>query len=99
MTTAGIARVWASPRSQEHTRLILDVLRGEQSCFVRSDELEEAGTTPLLHQIEAENIVPEPYAAGTRGPARAAERKQEVYTRSDGYMWVDEEEDSGGESI
>ena len=22
---------------------------------------------------------------------------QEVYTRSDGYMWVDEEEDSGGE--
>ena len=26
-----------------YTRLILDVLRGEQSCFVRSDELEERG--------------------------------------------------------
>ena len=36
-----------------YTRLLLDVLRGDQSTFVRSDELNEAWRifTPILHQI------------------------------------------------
>jgi len=39
-----------------YTRLILDVLRGKQSGFVRDDELEAAWKifTPLLEQLEAE---------------------------------------------
>ena len=37
-----------------YTRLILDVLRGKQSGFVRDDELDAAWNifTPLLHQID-----------------------------------------------
>ena len=74
-----------------YTRLLLDVLRGEQSCFVRSDELEAAWKifTPLLHRIEAENIAPELYKAGSRGPAVAEERMNAIYTRVEGYVWED----------
>jgi glucose-6-phosphate 1-dehydrogenase len=83
-----------------YTRLLLDVLRGEQSCFVRSDELEEAWKifTPLLHRIEAEKVVPEAYEAGSRGPARAQARMREVYTRSEGYEWEEEEEEEEEEA-
>lgn len=46
-----------------YERLILDVFCGSQMHFVRSDELSEAWRifTPLLHQIEKENIRPVPY--------------------------------------
>ena len=39
-----------------YTRLILDVLRGKQSGFVRDDELQAAWTifTPLLEQLDNE---------------------------------------------
>ncbi|KAJ2669629.1 Glucose-6-phosphate 1-dehydrogenase [Coemansia sp. RSA 1085] len=53
-----------------YATLILDVLNGDHSNFVRSDELDEAWRifTPLLHQIEQEHIVPTPYTYGSRGP-------------------------------
>ncbi|KAJ1859669.1 Glucose-6-phosphate 1-dehydrogenase [Coemansia sp. RSA 2703] len=53
-----------------YATLILDVLNGDHSNFVRSDELDEAWRifTPLLHQIETEQIVPLPYEYGSRGP-------------------------------
>jgi len=58
---------------EAYTRLILDCLRGDQSLFVRQDELREAWriVTPLLHQIEKQNIEPLYYSRGTRGPAQA----------------------------
>ena len=42
-----------------YTRLLLDVLRANQSSFVRSDELKEAWKifTPVLHQIDSEKII------------------------------------------
>jgi len=51
--------------------LILDILNGDHSNFVRNDELEAAWKifTPILHQIEREKIKPLPYAYGSRGPA------------------------------
>ncbi len=51
--------------------LILDVLRGDKSNFVRDDELDEAWKifTPLLHKIEGEKIKPIAYEYGSRGPA------------------------------
>ena len=72
-----------------YTRLILDVLRGEQATFVRSDELEAAWAifTPLLHKIEEEKIKPEPYAFGSRGPESADEMMQKYYVRSKNYVW------------
>ena len=53
--------------------LILDVIKGDKSLFIRSDELEAAWDvfTPVLHQIDQEKIVPEPYAFGSRGPDKA----------------------------
>ncbi|PKY50185.1 putative glucose-6-phosphate 1-dehydrogenase [Rhizophagus irregularis] len=50
--------------------LILDVLKGDHSNFVRDDELDAAWKifTPLLHKIDNEKIAPQPYAYGTRGP-------------------------------
>ncbi|MBM4143246.1 MAG: glucose-6-phosphate dehydrogenase [Lentisphaerae bacterium] len=51
--------------------LLLDVLEGDKSLFIRCDELEAAWDifTPLLHAIEARGIAPEPYAFGSAGPA------------------------------
>jgi glucose-6-phosphate 1-dehydrogenase len=72
-----------------YTRLILDVLRGEQATFVRSDELEAAWSifTPLLHQIEGERIKPIPYKFGSRGPAEADAMMEAYYERSTNYVW------------
>ncbi|KAJ1955038.1 Glucose-6-phosphate 1-dehydrogenase [Dipsacomyces acuminosporus] len=58
-----------------YATLILDVLNGDHSNFVRSDELDEAWRifTPLLHTIEREHIVPSPYEYGSRGPKGADE--------------------------
>lgn len=59
-----------SPIPDAYEALILDVLKGDQSNFVRDDELEAAWKifTPLLHRIDGEKIVPEKYAYGSRGP-------------------------------
>ncbi|KAJ1957310.1 Glucose-6-phosphate 1-dehydrogenase [Dipsacomyces acuminosporus] len=53
-----------------YATLILDVLNGDHSNFVRSDELDEAWRifTPLLHRIEKEKVVPLPYEYGSHGP-------------------------------
>ncbi|KAJ1863512.1 Glucose-6-phosphate 1-dehydrogenase [Coemansia sp. RSA 2703] len=53
-----------------YATLILDVLNGDHSNFVRSDELDEAWRifTPLLHQIENDRVKPLPYAYGSKGP-------------------------------
>eukprot|EP00127_Corallochytrium_limacisporum_P006107 Clim_evm56s218 gene=Clim_evmTU56s218 len=54
-----------------YERLILDVLRGSQINFVRSDELEEAWKifTPLLRALE--HVKPVKYQYGSRGPEEA----------------------------
>ena len=53
--------------------LLLDVMRGEKSLFIRSDELEAAWDvfTPALHAIDAGEIRPLPYAFGSCGPESA----------------------------
>ncbi|KAF0692531.1 Aste57867_16400 [Aphanomyces stellatus] len=58
-----------------YTRLVLDVLRGNQSMFVRDDELQAAWAifTPLLKEIEAKQVTPLPYEFGTRGPKESDE--------------------------
>ncbi|CAG8622392.1 7499_t:CDS:2 [Funneliformis caledonium] len=55
--------------------LILDVLKGDHSNFVRDDELDAAWKifTPILHKIDHDKIVPQPYAYGSRGPASVEE--------------------------
>jgi glucose-6-phosphate 1-dehydrogenase len=53
-----------------YTRLLLDVLRGNQGSFVRDDELRRSWEifTPLLHAIENTGIRPVPYGYGSEGP-------------------------------
>ncbi|KAF0512390.1 glucose-6-phosphate 1-dehydrogenase [Gigaspora margarita] len=55
--------------------LILDVLKGDHSNFVRDDELDAAWKifTPILHKIDNEKLKPDPYAYGSRGPAKIDE--------------------------
>eukprot|EP00842_Homolaphlyctis_polyrhiza_P001825 jgi/Hompol1/2643/HPOL_000482-RA len=70
--------------------LILDVLKGDKSNFVRDDELDAAWKifTPLLHKIETEKIKPEPYTFGTRGPASLNDFvEKHGYSRQSGYVW------------
>ena len=51
-----------------YTRLLVDVLRGRHEAFVRDDELRRAWEifTPVLNQIENENVRPIIYKQGTR---------------------------------
>ncbi|KAJ3081951.1 Glucose-6-phosphate 1-dehydrogenase, partial [Quaeritorhiza haematococci] len=70
--------------------LILDVLKGDKSNFVRDDELDAAWKifTPLLHKTEGERVKPELYEFGTRGPASLnAFVERAGYRRAVGYEW------------
>ncbi len=53
--------------------LLLDVMEGDESLFIRSDELAAAWDifTPILHQIEREKIEPDQYPFGSNTPSRA----------------------------
>jgi glucose-6-phosphate 1-dehydrogenase len=53
--------------------LLLDVIRGEKSLFIRRDELAAAWDifTPALHEIERRRIQPEFYPFGSKGPPGA----------------------------
>ncbi|CAK5181008.1 unnamed protein product [Aphanomyces euteiches] len=74
-----------------YTRLLLDVLRGYQSMFVRDDELIAAWSifTPLLQEIDAKQIKPLPYVFGSRGPAESdalTAKHGFIYHQGD-YKW------------
>ena len=50
--------------------LLLDVIHGEKSLFIREDELAASWDifTPLLNEIEANDITPAAYVFGSTGP-------------------------------
>jgi glucose-6-phosphate 1-dehydrogenase len=58
-----------SPDAYE--RLILDVIRGNQTLFMRRDEIEAAWAwiDPILKAWASASEPPKPYAAGTWGPS------------------------------
>lgn len=74
-----------------YTRLILDVIRGRHSAFVRADELRCAWEifTPLLHEIENSNVRPIVYEKGSRGPQEADEfiESKAGYVRNKDYKF------------
>ncbi|CDS06387.1 hypothetical protein LRAMOSA08915 [Lichtheimia ramosa] len=73
--------------------LLLDLLRGDHSNFVRKDELEAAWKifTPVLHEIDRQgaNIDIKTYPYGSRGPEELASFVRRYgYDRSDAnYDW------------
>lgn len=75
-------------RAEGYERLLMDIIRGNQSLFVRQDELEQAWrwVEPILKVWAADPAGLRLYAAGTWGPAASAE----LLSR-DGFCWHDEE--------
>jgi glucose-6-phosphate 1-dehydrogenase len=71
---------FAEALPEAYERLLLDVLRGDSTLFLRTDELEAAWhfVTPVLDDWNNQSVTPEPYRAGTWGP-RAA----------DSLLWTD----------
>ncbi|GAA6165238.1 glucose-6-phosphate dehydrogenase [Pelagimonas sp. KU-00592-HH] len=71
-----------SPDAYE--RLIIDVIRGNQTLFMRNDEVEAAWawTDPIIQGWEARGDVPKPYDAFTTGPDGALQM-----VRRDGRDW------------
>lgn len=60
--------------------LLLDVLQGDRSLFIREDELDAAWRvfTPVLHEVEKKRVTPVPYAFGSDGPDEARALSSDV---------------------
>jgi len=69
---------------EAYERLIMDVIRGNQTLFMRGDEVEAAWewTDPIIRAWEEAGSRPLPYDAGSAGPI-------DVYklTGTDGHLW------------
>ena len=57
-----------------YERLIMDVIRGNQTLFMRGDEVEAAWgwTDPIIEEWQRRADRPVPYAPGSTGPEEAA---------------------------
>ncbi len=77
-------KTFTQPLPEAYERLLLDVLRGDSTLFMRSDELEAAWqfVTPILNFWSQKKTVPEPYRSGSWGP-----RAADDLLRSDGRQW------------
>ena len=58
-----------------YERLIMDVIRGNQTLFMRGDEVEAAWawTDPIINGWDKRGDVPKPYDAGSDGPPEAVQ--------------------------
>lgn len=67
-----------------YERLIMDVIRGNQTLFMRGDEVEAAWgwTDPIIAGWEARGDRPQPYDAGSSGPEDAL-----MLMHRDGRRW------------
>ncbi len=67
-----------------YERLIMDVIRGNQTLFMRGDEVEAAWawTDPIIAGWQARGDVPKPYDSGSTGPGDA-----ELLMKRDGRHW------------
>ncbi len=76
-----------TPRMEAYERLLLDVLRGQLTLFMRGDELEAAWewVEPILNHWENDESVPTPYTAGTWGPPASS-----ALIGRDGLQWREE---------
>ena len=70
-----------------YERLLLDLIEGDQTLFVRRDEVEAQWlwTDAIRAGWKANGTRPKHYAAGTWGPSAAI-----ALTERDGVTWVDD---------
>ncbi|MGZ3182429.1 MAG: glucose-6-phosphate dehydrogenase [Telluria sp.] len=78
---------FTTPRMDAYERLLLDVLRGQLTLFMRGDELEAAWewVEPILQYWDADDSQPIPYTSGTWGPAASS-----ALIGRDGLQWREE---------
>ena len=71
-----------------YERLIMDVVRGKQTLFMRRDEVDAAWAwvDPILEAWAAQLAPPKPYTSGTWGPSAAI-----ALIERDGRTWYDED--------
>jgi glucose-6-phosphate 1-dehydrogenase len=74
----------AGEMPEAYERLIMDVIRGNQTLFMRGDEVEAAWawTDPILQAWAESGSRPLPYDAGGAGPIDAYK-----LTNADGHLW------------
>ena len=74
----------AGAMPEAYERLIMDVIRGNQTLFMRGDEVEAAWgwTDPIIRTWEENGSRPLPYDPGSAGPIDAYK-----LTGADGHLW------------
>jgi glucose-6-phosphate 1-dehydrogenase len=72
---------------EAYERLLMDVVRGNPTLFMRRDEVEAAWawTEPILHGWQTAGVPMHQYPAGTAGPPAAT-----AFIEGDGRRWHDE---------
>jgi glucose-6-phosphate 1-dehydrogenase len=70
-----------------YERLLMDVIRGQLTLFMRRDEVDAAWRwiEPIMHAWDASGETPKPYTAGTWGPAASS-----ALVGRDGSAWYEE---------
>lgn len=83
MTFADALEEHADPQDA-YERLIMDVIRGDQTLFMRGDEVEAAWAwaDPIISTWEKSGKTPEPYDVGSSGPEDAL-----MLLHRDGRRW------------
>jgi glucose-6-phosphate 1-dehydrogenase len=81
------AETFAERTPEAYERLLLDVIRGQQTLFMRRDELEAAWTwiDPIRSGWDLASDAPQTYTAGTWGPTGAI-----ALIERDGRTWHEE---------
>ena len=81
------AEAFRSRRLEAYERLLMDVMRGNLTLFVRRDEQEAAWrwVEPILEGWEQSGERPKPYTAGTWGPSASS-----ALLSRDGLCWHEE---------
>jgi glucose-6-phosphate 1-dehydrogenase len=85
------AEAFGAQQPDAYERLILDVVRGNPTLFMRRDEVVAAWrwADPILDAWKASGESPRPYTAGTWGPSAAV-----ALIERDGRTWNEDSEDS-----
>jgi glucose-6-phosphate 1-dehydrogenase len=80
------AEAFASRNPDAYERLLMDVVRGNQTLFMRRDEVAAAWDwiDPILESWKASAEAPKHYTAGTWGPAQSV-----ALIERDGRTWYD----------
>ena len=84
MSFAAVLGAEASEAPDAYERLIMDVIRGNQTLFMRGDEVEAAWawTDPIIQGWEAQGDKPQSYDPGSSGPEDAL-----MLMHRDGRRW------------